>query len=298
MKLPQRRTVRKWVLIGLPILLLCYILGSVCCAYAFTTSSNRSLGLYTPADYGLKTYENVSFPSASTNPLTLRGWWIPRKNAQRVLIVVHVKNGTRAFGLEVAHQLWAADFNLLLFDLRGHGQSDGDHFSYGAYEQQDVVGATKFVESKGFAPASIGVLGWSLGAASSLLAMGQTQDIRAAVIDSAYGDFGRLAQERLGPLIVTYPGISLAAHLLYGVDTDSIKPEAAFAHFGNRHIFVIQGDQDMIVPVQEAYHIQQAGSSSISDFWIVAGANHAQAYHTQPAEYTRRVIAFFNRELS
>ena len=86
---------------------------------------------------------------------------------------------------------------MLLSDFRGHGQSEGDHIAYGWQEKYDVLGAVDFLKGKGFQPAEIGAMGWSLGAASLIMAMGQSPDIRAGISDSAYGDFSRVVKGRL-----------------------------------------------------------------------------------------------------
>ena len=161
----KSRFLRRTFLIGLPLLGLGYVAGSLVGLYIFTTSPERKLPVETPASVGLA-YETVTFSSAASDQLKLKGWWIPHKKSDRVLILVHVKNGNRAFGLQVARPLWEQGYNLLLFDMRGHGEPEGDHYTYGRYEQFDVVGAANFVQSKGFGPRKIGAIGWSMGAAT------------------------------------------------------------------------------------------------------------------------------------
>jgi dipeptidyl aminopeptidase/acylaminoacyl peptidase len=214
-----------------------------------------------------------------------------------VLLLVHVKNGDRSFPLGLSKPLWDRGYNLLIFDLRGHGQSDGGHYSYGQYEQFDIVGAVDFVKGKGFQPGGIGIIGWSMGAASSIMAMGQTTDIRAGVSDSSYGDLTRVAGQRLGMLLFFYPGMVAADRLLYNIDIDQVKPEAALKKLGNRHLFLIHGDADVTVPVSEVFHLKEAGGSNIADTWILPGVGHAGAYNANEAEYLRRVTNFIDKEL-
>ncbi|MDO8532121.1 MAG: alpha/beta hydrolase, partial [Dehalococcoidia bacterium] len=88
----------------------------------------------TPATFGLQ-YDDVSFPSAE-DAVSLRGWFIPAEGGKRVLIIVHGKDGNRAkklasAELPVAAALSRRGFSVLMFDLRGHGESGGDRFSLG-----------------------------------------------------------------------------------------------------------------------------------------------------------------------
>lgn len=281
----------------LPVFVIGYSASSIWAANFLTTSPSRALGSDSPTSVGLP-YEDVTFQTAEQDHLKLRGWWIPRKDSKRVLILVHVKNSNRTFFLSIGKQLWTKDFSLLLFDLRGHGQSDGEHYSYGQHEQQDIVGAVNFVKSKGFNPASIGVMGWSMGAASSIMAMSQTPDIKALVSDSSYGDLRRVTNTRLGFSSLLFPGVVIAGRIFLNVDIDQVKPEVSITHLGDRHVFLIHGDSDLTVPVSEFYHLKLAGGANIMETWELPGLGHAQAYSSQPAEYIRRVVAFFNQELA
>ena len=282
------------------IFLVVYLFISVYGANSFTSSPNRSLGDDTPAKYGL-TYENISFQSTANDKLTMRGWWLPNPISNRVLIVVHGRNATRTEMLELSSKLWAKSYNLLLFDLRGQGQSDGDHYSFGEYEQFDIVGAVNYVENRGFYPPHIGIVGRSMGAASSLMAMAETSDIKAGIIDSSYADFEELAQEQFTPNTglpgFFFPGIKEAGKVLLNIDIDQVKPEEAIKKLGKRHVFLIQGDQDSLVPVSNFYRLKQAGGGSVMESWLIPGAEHVQGFANHPTEYINRVTTFLDREL-
>jgi uncharacterized protein len=283
-----------------PIFAVVYLTVAIYGANSFTSSPNRSLGADTPAKYGL-TYENVSFKSAATDRLTLRAWWLPNPISKRVLIAVHGKDTNRGEMLELSSKLWANGYNLLLFDMRGHGQSDGDHYSFGQYEQFDIVGAVNFVESKGFEPAHIGIVGHSMGSASALMAMSQTSDIKAGIIDSSYADFDELAQEKFSPTTrlpgFFFPGIKLAGQMFLNIDLNQAKPEEAIKKLGQRHVFLIHGDEDSLIPLSHFYRLKTAGGISVGESWVIAGAEHVQGFQVQPTEYVQRVVAFLDREL-
>lgn len=275
-----------------------YVAGSVGGMFYLTTAPNRKLPPETPASVGLTSYQEIEFPSAEAARLILRGWWIPRPDSRKALILVHVKNGDRTFGLKVARQLWAAGYNLLLFDMRGHGLSDGEHYTYGYHEQRDIVGAVNWLKSQKQPPLHIGVLGWSLGGAASLLAMGATPEIKAGVIDSAYGDLGRVTAARLGFLNILSPGLNLSGKLFLDSELDKIKPEAAFEKMGNRRVLLIHGENDVTVPVSEVYQLRKAGGADVEETWVLPGVGHAAAFEANPSEYLQKVIKFFDRELS
>jgi uncharacterized protein len=295
-KPPLRKSKGRILRVSLAASLLTFILMymglSIYGIFGLTTVANRGIRAETPTDYSL-TYDNVIFKSTAPDQLNLRGWWIPNPASNRVIILLHGQSAGKADFLPISRPLWEKGFNLLYFDFRGHGQSDGDHHSFGQYEQLDVAGAVNFVKSKGFKPGAIGVMGWSLGATTAILALSSDPDIKAAVSDSGYADLSPL----LGN-VALYPGMLVAGRLFRNIDLGQVKPEEAIKNLGSRHIFIIHGDQDGNIPVSHAYRLKAAGGANVTDFWIVPGAVHDAAYRTQPDTYMQKVVGFFNAELN
>ena len=58
-----------------------------------------------------------------------------------------------------------------MIDLRGHGQSSPARMSFGLKEHRDILGAVDWLKGRGYRPGHIGVLGQSMGGASTLYAV-------------------------------------------------------------------------------------------------------------------------------
>ena len=115
----------------------------------------------TPADYGL-VYEDVSLKTA--DGLTLQGWYLPGENGAAI-ILMHGLGGNRISLLGVAESLVEAGYSALIFDLRAHGESEGEFVPYGGPEAEDVKTAVSYLQTRPEVdPERIGSLGWSLGA--------------------------------------------------------------------------------------------------------------------------------------
>lgn len=114
----QRRTVVVVLLCVAVALLVTYSALSVYKAIDYTTTPAQLLPAQTPETFGLP-FEAVEFRSADDEQLQLGGWWIPRADSDRLLILVHGRNGNRASYLALAAPLWTRGYNLLLIDLRG-----------------------------------------------------------------------------------------------------------------------------------------------------------------------------------
>jgi len=291
----------KWFLrIGLPLIIVVVVafLGiSVFLGHSMTAVERVPIE-GNPALLGLS-YEEVSFPSVD-NGLTLHGWYLPVQDSESVIIMIHGADGNRADSsigmLEIASGLVEHGYNVLMFDLRGHGESEGNRMSAGFYEKRDLLGAVDYVKGRGFE--RIGVLGFSVGAATALTGTAESDDIDAVVADSSFADLKEMMEPEfskrtkfpkffLGPLL-------FMVKIMYGVDFNAIKPVESVPRIEPRPILFIHGELDDTVPLEHAYRLRDASQNPESQLWVVPEAGHVRAYITHPEEYISRITAFFD----
>jgi pimeloyl-ACP methyl ester carboxylesterase len=253
-----------------------------------------------PADNALA-YEDVSFPSLYKD-LTLYGWFLPSENNDRVIIMVHGNGGNRndpdSGALDIAGELVGHGYNVLMFDLHGCGESEGNTVSGGYYEKDDLKGAVAYVQERGYE--KIGVLGFSLGAVSALLAAGEDTEIDAVVADSSFADLNDImepefAKRTKAPKIFLRL-ILFMIKIMYGVDFAAIRPVEIVAKIAPRPILFIHGDADDMIPVDHARHLLEASQNPNNSIWIVPGG-HTSAYCDYPVEFINRVTSFFDAAL-
>ena len=259
-----------------------------------------------PAADGLQV-EDIAFRSARDD-VTLVGWLLKAPADQgRVVVMVHGYNGARDDvnnGMyPVARSLVERNISVILFDLRGCGQSEGERFSLGWFEQDDVRGALRFAQERGFQ--HIGLHGYSMGAASGLLAAADDPAVKAMVEDSGYADLmDVLNQEvprRSGLPPIFTPGIVLMSRLMYGIHAAEVKPAEAATRFAPRPLLVIHGGADELIPAASAGRIWRArygeGTPDPATYYVVPGAGHTQAYKAGKAAYLELVGDFFEEHL-
>ena len=294
---------------GLPIvLLLVGFYGYVSYSMASgVTQLERSPLEGHPTEYGLP-YENVTFSPRGDewDDIVLRGWLIEKDRDELTVILVHGLNRNRTGdnALELAERLFDRGFNVLLFDIRGHGESDGERLSAGYFEKWDVLGAYDFLVRRGASPEEIGLLGWSLGAATALLAAAEEPAIKAVVADSSFADVHDLiAQETARATVfpqwvvpVFIPGMKVISRILYGIDVGAVVPERAAGTLGYP-ILVIHGEADERVPAEQSVRIH-ASAAPGSELWLSPGSEHADAVIDAPDEYVERVDAYYHSRLS
>ena len=238
--------------------------------------------------------------------VTLRGWFIPTDTPRATLIFLHGHNDNREEDgdfLALAGELGKRGFNILLFDLRGHGASGGDRVSYGFFERNDLKGAFDYRVGRGVAPDSIGVFGMSMGAGTALLGAAEVPSIRALVADSPYARETELVVEEIrrktpvpkwvAPVFV--PGGTLVARLLYGIDIGELAPEESVARL-DYPVFVIHGTADTRIPFEHGLRVHAAAPTG-SEFWSVPDVDHTDAFPAHPEEYADRVARYFEERL-
>jgi pimeloyl-ACP methyl ester carboxylesterase len=196
-------------------------------------------------------------------------------------------------------RLYRRGFALLAIDLRGHGQSSDARLSFGKNEHRDVLGAVDWLLAQGYPPGSIGVLGVSLGAASTILAAAREPAIGAAVADCGYAEVASIVRANFTratglPTLLLTPA-RLFSRLFDGSDLLAMRPVDEVAKLDPRPLLIIHGDADRLVPIQHAYALHAAYPRS--QLWVLPGGRHAAAFVSGPEAYVDHVATFFAASL-
>ena len=246
----------------------------------------------TPRDLKMN-YEDVSFKTA--DGLTLRGWYIPSaKGTQKTLILLHgypADKGNILPALAFLHE----DFNLLLFDFRYLGRSEGSYSTAGAKEVEDLLAAIQFLKSRGVK--EVGVWGFSMGGAVTLMAIEKAPEIRAVISESSYASLADMTFELLPIPLLNYPIAYLVgvwAKLFLGIDVRDASPADRIRNT-TIPILLIHSSADAVIPFSHARLLQQAlAKNPNAEFWF-----HEQFAHGQLAsDYRTRIKDFFLKHLS
>lgn len=257
--------------------------------------------------YLMSEYESVHFPSRQPG-LTLRGWYVPGKAGMPLVIVVHGLNGCKCDPnvLTAAGMLHRNGFNVLLFDLREHGESDIEdgRSAIGNEEYLDVLGAWDWaIREKGYPAQKIGVYAVSLGAGTTLIAFGREPRLAAAFVDSPYADLDQIIKEELtrnGYPTFLEPGSLLMAKLVSGDDLLAYSPKLAIQNDAGRPIFIVHGTGDQRINIHHTRDLvalaEQTGANVTA--WMPEGEGHVATEFDQPDEYEQRLTDFFLEALS
>lgn len=238
--------------------------------------------------------------ATTADGVTLRGYYAPTGRSRRLVVLVHGMWSSWAHMAGLGRDLHARGYNVLLFDLRGHGRSDPARLTMGRLEREDLRAVLAWAEGRGYDPGRIGWVGHSLGASTILMEGAGNPKLRAAVLDSAFGDLPALLGEQLprhSHLPGAFnPGILTAAHWAYGVRIDDLIPLEAAPKWGGRPLLVIHGEADSTVPVAHALRLARTAGPSCRAL-VLPGVEHVGAYNSDPDAYVAAVDRFFDRHL-
>jgi len=252
---------------------------------------------FTPWELGVP-YERVEF--LSSDGLRLVGWWLPRPETDAVIVGSHGHSGRKDELLGIGGYCWRAGYNVLLFDYRGRGESDPWPQTLVSREVEDLLAALAYVRQR-IPTASIGVVGYSMGAAVGILATARDQSVKALVADSSFTAGDDVVAHGIEQVlrIPARPLVRLADMIVarrHGYRFSQARPIDVIGQIAPRPVFLIHGTDDTIVPVS---HVRQlyAAAREPRMVWEVPGAEHCGGYFVDRITYSRRVVEFFDQYL-
>ena len=311
------RTMRLWRWLAVPIVYLFLFYAAVgYLVSSFMIGENpRWRGMNRgPQDFGLKG-ETVSF--SSQDGIALKAWWLPAEgNPRATVIIAHGIDHTRQVMLPRASFLVRGGYNVLALDLRGHGESTAQYVSPGYLEARDILGAVQYIRGRGD-HAPIALLGVSLGAAASMIAVADSREISAVIADGVYPSgkdvFDNICSYYMHDshsklwlrgvfLVARSPGLVRAIVLVYyartgiylGSDFVSVLPYAARIRIP---VMLISGDRDWIVPTAQTRRVLAALPTERKSFVVIPNAAHDTTYSAAPALYQSAVLGFLDSNL-
>jgi fermentation-respiration switch protein FrsA (DUF1100 family) len=252
-----------------------------------------------PSKFGLR-FEDVSFDS--TDGVRLKGWFVRGKGEGRLptVIVCHGLGANRSDFTEMAAWLSRDGFNVLLFDFRGHGESERKASTFGYLEQNDLLGALEFVKGRDDVD-RIAVYGFSMGGAVAILTASRTDEIRAVIADSSYTTLKeqgkRLFQGSFLPSFPFFHPLLWMYEVFFRVDADDVSPLDAVGKLSPRGVMIIGGGADEEMPSSDAMRLFAAAKDP-KELWLIPGAVHGGTVYAAGDEYGERILRFLDKHLN
>jgi len=261
-----------------------------------------------PVKYDLK-YENISFNS-QLDAVDLKGWWIPAQNnnniinSNKTVIFAHGYKDTRdvskIHALALAKRIAQEGYNVMMFDFRNSGESEGKVTSVGLFETKDMLSAIEYAKVNRKSQ-KISLIGWSMGAAVSIIAGTESSYVNTIIADSSFSDLDTYLQTNL-PVWSDLPNFPFTAEIMSllpiieRMDPKKVSPSKSTNNLGNRKLLLIHSTDDKSIPYDNSVQIYNSiGDKSNVELWLTDKADHIKSYLLYKNEYENKVITFLNK---
>ena len=240
--------------------------------------------------------ESVAITGGASD--TVRGWFAPGQPGGGAVLLLHSVREDRTAMLDRARFLHAQGYAVLLIDLYGHGETVGEHVTFGIRESRDASAALRYLRTR--APSErVGVIGFSLGGAAALLGNGPLS-VDALVLEAVYPTIGEAASDRLRARLGAFgaaiaPLLTAQLPLWIGVSSSELQPIEAIGRL-RAPLLLIAGEDDALTTLAESERLFAAAPEP-KELWIVLGAVHEDYHAVLREEYEKRVGQFLRQHL-
>lgn len=233
------------------------------------------------------------------------GWLLHRGAGSPAIVLSHGYGANRGDLLDLGVDLWRAGFTVLLYDLRGHGESPVDWTSLGDYEVEDLLSAIKHLKTVKDArgaqlidPTKVGLYGVSLGGYASLVAASRDSAVRAVVADSVFPSSDafarvltrqsfRVSNRAINKIVDWGLWANFPSH--YGANS---AIEAVRNYQGVRLLLIAGPDSAELRQTTGLVYTQATDPREITE---VAHSRLSRLYGAEQTNYNQLIVEFFKR---
>ncbi|MED3564154.1 alpha/beta hydrolase [Bacillus xiapuensis] len=292
----------KWIIWAVVIILLVAIIAvvgiSVYVGWSLTHPARKTVTT-TPASVQLR-YDNIQFMSR-TKDVQLKGWFLPsatdKKDRTLIIAAGYAQNRLeqQVPALSLAKSLINNGYNVVMFDFRDNGESGGTETTVGQLEEQDLLGAVDWV--KQHHPSKVGLIGFSMGATTSLLATADDPSIVGVIADSPFNNLLSYLKDNL-PVwshLPNFPFTPLILDIippLTGMHPEEVNALSAVDRIYPRPVLFIHSNTDTDIPYTNSETMWKKHKDKFQ-FWETTGVGHVGSYAKYKAMYTAKVESFF-----
>lgn len=258
--------------------------------------------LTTPDDFGIDTWEDISF--VTPDGLRLMGWFIPPAPEAdgATILFLHGFSYNRATRLPHAALMVAQGYGALLYDTRNLGESEGSVSTLGLHEPLDVRGALDYLATRPDVNMErIGIMGESLGGATAIRAAATMPELRAVVAEAAFSSLEENVSEGVRRL-TGLPPFPFAPLVLWFAEQEAggrvgqVRPVDEIARIAPRPVLLLHGEDDTLIAPANSERLYAAAGEP-RQLHIFPDAGHGRFMETNPSEFAEWVVPFFNDAL-
>lgn len=195
---------------------------------------------------------------------------------------------------------WARGCDVLIYDARGHGDSDPAALTFGYHEKEDASKIVDWIASEaGLQPAQIGLVGTSYGGATVLQTLFVRDDLAFVISDSAYQDAETIILARgavdYGAYVAIFnPIIKLIINIRGDMVFNDVSPQDA-VEGKETPILLLHSERDGFTESFHARTIYGRANPDTTELHITPWTDvHGARFHDNPPEYTAIINRFID----
>lgn len=221
----------------------------------------------------------------SDDGTALAGRMIPgTKRLRPWVLMLHDFGGSWRDSLAFSRIYAAHDCNIMLVDMRAHGESEGEWTGSGWLDRRDVIAWCSWIIARTGEETQIIIHGIGMGATAALFAAEEKDfpiQVRAIVSDSAYTDTWNATALRFGkgfakpqPMLDLYRIILKKSKGGYDLGTGNILPSMQSI---STPLFIMHGEKDACTPPYMGMYLAKAAGCDVDTILDTVTAKQVMA---------------------
>ena len=241
--------------------------------------------------------EKTDYTVTSYDGYVLHAQFLPNPDrSSKYIIISHGYSDNRFGALKYAKMYLDLGFNVIVYDLRGHGLNEQTFCTYTARERKDLLAMIQDSRQRWPDMTFFGLHGESLGAATSIAVLEEKPPVDFVVADCGFSEIASVL--RNGMQAMHLPGfltgiMSIGAKIRFGYSYEDMKPIDSLKD--NRiPILFIHGGSDSFVLPENSEKMKEA-TAGYAELHVLPNVPHAMSVISEPEQYRKIVSAFLEK---
>lgn len=223
----------------------------------------------------------------TSDGITLHGWWLPHQGKEQGTILL-LHGNAENISTHIGSVWWLPQYgyNVLLFDYRGYGRSEGEPSLAGIH--LDMASALESLfKRQDIDTHSIVVLGQSMGGATAITGLAESpyrDQVRGLVVEGTFTSYRRLTRELLDRSWLTW---LFQWPLSFTID-DSYRPIDSIRKLDSIPVLIIHSRDDEVIPFHHGEELYAAATGR-KTLWALDHVRHIAAF-TEEANRQRLLV--------
>ena len=237
--------------------------------------------------------------------IKLSGWFIKNENPQTVIMIHGVdSNKSDGYMLDLIKDVYEMDYSIFAFDLRAHGDSEGNNLGLAYVERKDLKASIDYLRDS-YSIEEMVLYGISYGGTIVLSNSSMDPAIKGIIADSPFYDLPELMAaevssrtfipESIAKLLKF--GIIRSIDYLYDIETnDIISGLKSISNFQHPILLYHCLDDDRI-PISHSDRINQFSPDG-SKYQVYEKCEHAKGYEYYEEDYLNNLKKYIEVSFS